>query len=74
MEVLQMLKFWLKKDWLNFTKDWVMSQREMLIDEDSIDLLAGLFSSGNGSSLDEVLTTIARAEGDGIPNVTNIYT
>ena len=64
MESLQMLKFWLKKDCLNFTKGWITSQKDMVFDEDNNDLLALLFSTTNASSLDNVLGAIARVEGD----------
>ena len=74
MEVLQMLKFWIKKDRLNFTKDWITPQKEMVINEDNDDLLAHLFSTMNvGSSLDEVLGAIARVEGDKVLNTTDVF-
>ncbi|KIJ21094.1 hypothetical protein PAXINDRAFT_56100, partial [Paxillus involutus ATCC 200175] len=37
MEALQMLKFFLKKDHLDFTKGWATSQKEMLMDVDDED-------------------------------------
>ena len=39
MESLQMLKFWLKKDCLNFTKGWITLQNNMMLGEDDDDLL-----------------------------------
>ena len=74
MEALQMLKFWIKKDRLNFTKDWITPQKEMVTNEQSEDLLAWLFSTMDiSSSLDEVLGAIASMEGDEVLNDTAIF-
>lgn len=74
MEALQMLKFWIKKDRLNFTKDWITPQKEMVTNEQSEDLLARLFSTMDiSSSLDEVLSAIASMEGDEVLNDTAIF-
>ena len=74
MEALQMLKFWIKKDRLNFTKDWITPQKEMVTNEQSEDLLARLFSTMDiSSSLDEVLGAIASMEGDEVLNDTAIF-
>ncbi|KAF8124476.1 hypothetical protein EV363DRAFT_1178050, partial [Boletus edulis] len=74
MEALQMLKFWLKKDHLNFTKDWVTPQKDMISNEDNDDdLLARLFSTTNKSSLDNILSAIAREEGDEISGPTVVF-
>lgn len=73
MEALQMLKFWLKKDHLNFTKDWITPQKDMAFNEDNNNLLAQLFSTANASSLDNILSSIARVEGDNISSSTVIF-
>ncbi|KIM60351.1 hypothetical protein SCLCIDRAFT_52033, partial [Scleroderma citrinum Foug A] len=74
MEALQMLKFWIKKDRLNFMKDWITPQKEMVTNEQSEDLLARLFSTMDiSSSLDEVLGAIASIEGDKVSNDTAIF-
>lgn len=70
MEALQMLKFWLKKDHLNFTKDWITPQQDMAFDEDNDDLLAQMLST---PSLDEILTAIARVEGDDVSGTPDIF-
>ena len=65
-----MLKFWLKKDRLNFTKDWITPQQDMAFDEDNDDLLAQMLST---PSLDEILTAIARVEGDDVSGTPDIF-
>ena len=40
MEALQMVKFFLKKEQLDFTKGWIMSTAQMVIDIDDNDILA----------------------------------
>ena len=42
MEVLQMLKFHLKKERLDFTKGWMTSEKQMVNDSPDRDLLAEL--------------------------------
>jgi hypothetical protein len=42
MEALQMLKFHLKKDRLNFTAAWMTTEKEMIDDDPDVDLLADL--------------------------------
>jgi len=42
MEALQMLKFHLRKERLNFTKGWTTSEKQMVNDTPDEDLLAGL--------------------------------
>ncbi|KAF9502994.1 hypothetical protein BS47DRAFT_1356524 [Hydnum rufescens UP504] len=45
MEALQMLKFWLKKDQLNFTKDWETPITDMTVDPDNSDVLGEVLST-----------------------------
>ena len=73
MEVLQMLKFWLKKDRLDFTKGWITPQHDMLVDKDKEDLLAQFYLTTNTHSADQILRSIAKAEGDGMSNIINIF-
>ncbi|KIK25341.1 hypothetical protein PISMIDRAFT_9698 [Pisolithus microcarpus 441] len=54
MEALQMLKFSLKKECLDFTRGWITPERDML------------FASGGGKSLDDILGMVAQEEGDDI--------
>jgi hypothetical protein len=43
MEALQMLKFHLKKEHLNFTNSWVTAESQMTKDDlDAVDLLGNL--------------------------------
>lgn len=72
-----MLKFWLKKDRLDFTKDWITPQKEMMMndgdDDDDDDILGRLFSTMDASSVEEVLRAIATAEGDELSSATEIF-
>jgi hypothetical protein len=52
MEALQMLKFSLKKDHLNFMLAWMVGQKELSADNPDHDLLADLLSKGNSSHED----------------------
>ncbi|KAF9502993.1 hypothetical protein BS47DRAFT_1356522 [Hydnum rufescens UP504] len=45
MEALQMLKFRLKKDQLNFTKDWETPITDMTVDPDNSDMLGEVLST-----------------------------
>lgn len=58
MEALQMLKFYFKKERLNFTKDWVVTEKEMTQDHQELDLLAKLFEGNYQDGLDRVLHAI----------------
>ncbi|KAF8137053.1 ribonuclease H-like domain-containing protein [Boletus edulis] len=69
----EMLKFWLKKDRLNFTNDWITPQKDMAFDEDDNDLLARLFSTTNVSTLDNILSAIARVEDDDVSGTTVVF-
>jgi hypothetical protein len=58
MEALQMLKFYFKKERLNFTKDWAVSEEEMTEVEQEVDLLAKLFEGNYQDGLDRILHAI----------------
>jgi hypothetical protein len=73
MEALQMLKFWLKKERLNFTKGWSTSQVEMLRIDTADGILSRLAAAIGDRNVDEAITTIAAEEGDGIADVVDIY-
>jgi hypothetical protein len=68
MEALQMLKFHLKKDWLNFTKDWATSHQQLLEDEpDEPCTQNGLpVQISDDNYLNYALTVINQEEGYGI--------
>jgi hypothetical protein len=58
MEALQMLKFHLKKERLNFTKGWVTADKEMLEDEPDEDLLHKLLQGDFQDGLDKLIQSI----------------
>ena len=74
MEALQMLKFSLKKQRLDFTGGWITSENEMSKKNDPIgrnddsepDLLANLFSltdkGGGEDAMDEAIQTICESD------------
>ncbi|KIK93191.1 hypothetical protein PAXRUDRAFT_145606, partial [Paxillus rubicundulus Ve08.2h10] len=69
MEVLQMSKFFLKKDHLQFMEGWVTQQHEMLRDKDDDDLLAQVVDIGLNPDkimevVDDVMVVIGEDEGD----------
>src|SRR6267154_6224641 len=62
MEVLQMLKFHLKKERLDFTRGWITSQKLLLEDEPDEPVTI----DGPVQVLDSILRTIMQEEGDGV--------
>ncbi|KIK16556.1 hypothetical protein PISMIDRAFT_113133 [Pisolithus microcarpus 441] len=66
MEALQMLKFSLKKECLDFTRGWITPKRDIVGGDDRTDLLARLFVSGGGKSLDDILRMVVWEEGDDV--------
>ena len=58
MEALQMLKFCLKKDWLNFTAGWITSEKDMVDDGPEEDLLRKLLRSDFQDMLDRVIRSV----------------
>jgi len=58
MEALQMLKFHLRKERLNFTKGWTMSEKQMVNDTPDEDLLAGLLKGDFQDKLDKAMKSI----------------
>jgi hypothetical protein len=78
MEALQMLKFFLKKDRLDFTKGWATSQKEMLTDVDDEDLLASIVAANLAGdalteAVDDVIGAIADDEGDETPDIPEVF-
>ncbi|KAI6123898.1 hypothetical protein EV401DRAFT_2069113 [Pisolithus croceorrhizus] len=78
MEVLQMLKFFLKKEHLDFSKGWAVSQKDMLVDEDEDDLLAAIVDKNTSEDLlaqvvDNIIGAIAGDEGDKTADVPLIF-
>lgn len=65
MEALQMLKFWVKKDRLHFTRQWMTPEKEM-VDDDLDDALArlALADENLNDAMVEAIDAIASAEGD----------
>ena len=70
MEALQMLKFSLKQQWLNFTEGWAVTEDELEYyaddDKDSADLLEKLTSEirENGIDIDEVIHIVGQDDND----------
>jgi len=58
MEALQMLKFYLKKEHLNFTKGWMTVEKEMLEDEPDEDPLQKLLQGDFQNNLDMLMQSI----------------
>jgi hypothetical protein len=65
MEALQMLKFALKKDRLNFTQDWITPESMMLSKEpdEGVDLLAALFTQDKEEVMDTIIQEFAEDSG-----------
>lgn len=65
MEALQMLKFALKKDRLNFTQDWITAESLMIEKEpdEGVDLLAALFTSDKEEVMDAIIQEFAEDSG-----------
>jgi hypothetical protein len=65
MEALQMLKFGLKKNCLNFTNGWITDKKSMQVDEYSeADHLANLFGKDSADAMDELLAAVGDADDD----------
>lgn len=79
MEALQMVKFSVKKERLNFTRGWAVSrwamESEMVSDNGSDELLAPVSSGTTGDShaYDAVLKAIAEHECDDVNDQVTIY-
>ena len=58
MEALQMLKFHLKKEWLNFTEFWMTQETQMAEDNPEVDLLDGLLRGDVQDVLDGIMQSI----------------
>jgi|SRR5882762_7575565 len=65
MEALQMLKFGLKQDRLNFTKGLITDEKAMQIDESSdADYLANVVNEDSTDAMDMLLAAIGDADDD----------
>ena len=58
MEALQMLKFRLKKEWLDFMKDWVTEEKVMVEDDPDEDLLPKLFEGDAQNHFDLIIQSM----------------
>ena len=62
MEALQMVKFHLKKERLNFTSSWVTEEKEMDVDDPDTDLLGELTKgTDNKAVLDQIQDDLMKA-------------
>lgn len=81
MEALQIVKFLLKKERLNFTQGWAASQKEMEIqmslddsgDDDERPILDNGNFNGDSQEYDALLKAIAEYECDNIDDVATVY-
>jgi len=65
MEALQMLKFGLKQDHLNFTGGWITDEKAMQIDEScDTDYLANLSNKDSADAMDMLLAAIGDTDDD----------
>ena len=64
MEALQMLKFFLKKEWLNFTEGWMMTEKAMMEDDPDDDLLSKLLDPAVQDDMDHVILQAINAYED----------
>lgn len=69
MEALQMVKFFLKKEQLDFTKGWIMSTAQMVIDIDDDDVLVMIVNkniacNGLRLNIDHIISIISNKEAD----------
>lgn len=62
MEALQMLKFHLKKERLNFTAAWAIAEKEMIDDDPDEDLLAPLLDGDFLTGLDAIIKSTLNYE------------
>jgi hypothetical protein len=62
MEALQMLKFYLKKERLNFTAAWITAEKEMVDDDPDSDLLGKLLRGNPQDNFDDVMAYINRCD------------
>jgi hypothetical protein len=58
LEALQMLKFHLKKDQLNFTMSWITSEKQMVDDDPDKDLLHKLLEGDYQDALDSTICSV----------------
>ena len=58
MESLQMLKYYLKKEQLNFTDGWSLSEKELIEDAPEEDMLRKLLSDNFQDALDHIMQSI----------------
>jgi hypothetical protein len=70
LEDLQMLKFFLKKEHLDFTMGWVISQKEMQVEMEECNLLASIVDANLAGdalwqAVDDIIGIIADDEGEG---------
>lgn len=67
MEALQMVKFSLKQQRLNFTEGWAVTEKELeneADEDDAGDLLGMLTSEDNGNAFDEVIHALGQNDSD----------
>jgi hypothetical protein len=80
MEALQMLKFFLKKERLNFTKGWAITQPEMMVEVSDDDILATIVEANVSAetadlqgALNDVMYFIGDEEGDELAEMPELF-
>jgi hypothetical protein len=72
MEALQMVKFHLKKERLDFTNGWVTSQKILLEDEPDEPDTENMSAQDDPQTLDRTLRMIIQEEGDGVDDTVEL--
>lgn len=62
MEALQMLKFKLKKNRLDFTVGWITEEKELKEDDPDDDLLRTVLDGNSQDALDRIILSISNSE------------
>jgi len=64
MEALQMVKFSLKNDRLNFTEGLIMPECDMIDDVPEVDLLQALLGEDSAAGMDAVIAALGQDDED----------
>ena len=58
MEMLQMLKFHIKKERFNFSTGWITSEAQMVDDDPDVDVLGMLVNGDSQEMLDKAIRSV----------------
>jgi hypothetical protein len=62
MEALQMQKFMIKKEHLNFMEGWMTQEKQLVDDDPDVDLLQMLLDEDTENNFDNVIRSISQHE------------